>query len=103
MKLSYLILLVGFILPLYAKRAEHLTQEAPSKPSLTNKQVQLIKYFGLSTASTYGCLYLIAKTSGDPISPRRLLAYSLGIPVVAGLGVYLGVLIKLKPFNSLIT
>lgn len=103
MKLRYFILIIGFMIPLWAENFEPIAKNAPSKPFLTPKQVQLIKYFGLSSTSTYGCLYLIAKTSGDSISQTRLLSYAVGIPTVMGLGIYLGVLVKLKPFNSLIT
>jgi hypothetical protein len=103
MKLGYFILILGFMIPLEAGNFDLASKNVPSKPFSRSKKVQLMKYFGLSSTITYGCLYLIAKTSGDPISQTRLLSYAVGIPTVMGLGLYLAVLIKLKPFNSLIT
>ncbi len=89
--------------PLWAVNPLAESQKQPTKKNLTSKQLQHMKYFGLSTASTYGFLYLISYTSGEQISKKRLLAYSLGLPTLLGLGMYFGVLFRVKPFSTLIT
>jgi hypothetical protein len=78
-------------------------QKSEPKSTSSSRRWQLVKYFGASTAATYGFLYVTTRAAQGPHSSNQLLTYSLGLPTLLGLGIYLGVLTRTKPFDALIT
>ena len=89
--------LVAMNRPSQANEPVEVSKKAPSA------QLEFVKYFGLTVASSYGFLFLINKNGNQPVTERRLVGYAVGIPSLIGLGMYLGVVAGLKPFTSLVT
>lgn len=67
---------------------------APAKKSstslLTPRRKRLMQYFGLSSLAAYAAMNVLNKNAQSSVPQKYLIGYATGIPVLFGLGYYLG-------------